>query len=368
MIYLDHAATSPMLPEVVEAMAPWLGVPANPASAHRAGQRAAAALQRAREQVAALLQRPVEGIVFTSGATEANHQAIRGLVALGAARVAASALEHPCVHGAIEASGSQRLQLPVDAAGRTLLEGIDDTIELLCLAAVNHETGVIQPVAAAVALAEQRGLWLHVDAAQGLGKGLSQPLAQATTVAASAHKLGGPVGIGALSLRSGEPFPALLTGGAQERGRRAGTVSVAAAVGFGAAAVAALAEAGARRARWEHLAQLLRRGLVGLGGRLVGLGAERVPTHTCVVFDGVPGEALVQALDLQEIAVSSGAACASGSLEPSPVLVAMGDPHPEGALRVSLGPHSTRAEVERLLQVLPSVLQGVRLALELERG
>lgn len=362
MIYLDHNATSPLLPEVREAMEPWLGVPANPSSAHRLGQRAAVAVEEAREQVAALLGRPAAGIVFTSGATEANHMALRGLPS---GRVALSGIEHPSVRGAL-AHRRDLVQelLPVGASGVIQLDGLGP-VDALVVMAANHETGVIQDLEAARASAPSAHL--HVDATQAAGR-IPLRLEVADTVVISSHKLGGPGGMGCLSLPDGEIYPPLLGGGTQERGRRAGTVPTAAVVGFGAACRLARATLEARRARWQRQSDRLREGLLGLGARLVGDRERLLPNTTCVVFPGIAGETLVQALDLAGICASSGAACASGSTEPSPVLTAMGDPEPAGGLRLSLGPRSEDTDVDALLAVLPAILEGLRLAAELDHS
>ncbi|MEM6926047.1 MAG: aminotransferase class V-fold PLP-dependent enzyme [Myxococcota bacterium] len=353
MIYLDHASTSPLLPEVRDAMEPWLAVPANAGSAHRAGQRAAVAVEEAREAVAALLGRPSAGLVFGSGATEANHHGLAIAAARGARTAALSSIEHPCVASAVERAGLERVSLPVDREGRIQLGG--GSVDVVCCMAVNHETGVRQDLVGA----RQAGDWLHCDAAQALGKGPVPGLADADSVVLSAHKLGGPIGVGALSLRHPDVGVPVFGGGGQERGLRSGTVNVPGVVGFGRACAVARREASSRNARWCALAGRLRAGLRSLGAREMGGGADRVSTHTCVVFDGIEGETLVQALDLRGFAVSSGSACASGSSEPSPVLLAMGELHPRGALRVSLGPHSSASDIDALLAVLPELLAAL---------
>ncbi len=352
-VYLDHNATSPLLPEVATAMEPWLGSPANPASVHRLGQAAAVAVERARHQVAALLDRDPAGIVFTSGATEANHHALWGLAQLGARTVGVSAIEHPCVEAAVDRSGLRPVPLSVGSEGRIDLTSATEPVDLWVCMAANHETGVVQDVDAAIA----RGP-THVDATQGAGR-VPLTLGKARTVALSSHKLGGPGGMGALSLTDGGPFPAWLGGGSQERGRRAGTVYVAGVVGFGAACELAVSHLHARVARWRELTQRLDMALSALGARSVG-SDPRLPNTRCVVFSGIAGESVVQGLDLAGIAVSSGAACASGSVEPSPVLAAMGDPEPDGAVRVSLGPGTTWADLDALLTALPPVLSAWR--------
>lgn len=350
MIYLDHNATSPLLPEVLEEMRPWLGVPANPSSVHRAGQAAAAAVERAREDVAALVGGVPQGVVFTSGATEANQTFLRGV----AGRLVTSAVEHPSVLAARQAD-----RLPVGADGVVSLDDLPADTAVLSVMAANHETGAIQPLKRALAAARAVGALLHVDATQAAGR-MPLSLGEVDGVVLSAHKLGGPVGVGALILRSGDAFPPLLTGGAQERGRRAGTVNVAGVVGFAAACRLARDELSERTARWWALTGALRARIRELGGRVVA--EDTVPNTTCAVFPGLRGESLVQALDLGGICVSSGAACASGSLDPSPVLLAMDDPEPGGALRISLGPRTSRAEVEALVATLPAVLHDVRTA------
>lgn len=357
MIHLDHAATSPLLPEVRDAMAPWFGVPANPSSVHTSGRAAAAALDRARADVAALLGRDPAGIVFGSGATEANHTGIRGMATRGARRFAAAAIEHPSVHGALAGLAVHRL--PTGSDGVVSLADLPEDTDVVVLMAANHETGVLQPVADAARWVRQRGRWLHVDATQAAGRCALDGL-DADAVTLSAHKLGGPVGIGALSLRSGEPFPALIGGGSQERGRRAGTVNVIGAIGFAAACRVAMAARDERIARWAALSDELVSGLVALGARIVG--GPRIPSTTCTIVPGIRGDTLVQALDLQGFAVSSGAACASGSVAPSPVLTAMGEAEPAGGLRVSFGPETTPDDVAAFLRTLSRVLPTIRAA------
>jgi len=391
MIYLDHAATSPLRPQAREAMEPWWGVPANPASVHRAGQRAAAAVERAREQVAALVGGRPEGVVFTSGATEANHLFIHGVarqvVQAGDARRRwiRSPIEHPCVLAATERlveQGWRVDELPVQPQGACRVPELAADTVGLSLMAVNHETGVLQPVERALQAAHAVGAVLHVDATQAVGK-IALDLGAVDGVVFSSHKLGGPPGIGALILRDGEPFPPLLSGGAQERGRRAGTVPTALAVGFGAACEAARIDQGEalehRRSLMRDLEVLAAR----LGGQVVGGGpagpevmheglvesvdsSRRVPDHALIAFPGLRAESLVQALDLHGVCVSAGAACASGSTEASPVLRAMAHPHPGSAIRVSLGWSTTPHDVQALLEALPGVVRGVRLAAELE--
>jgi cysteine desulfurase len=375
-VYLDHSATSPLRPEVMEAMRPWLGAPANPASAHALGRAAAAAVERAREQVAALVGGRPDGVVFTSGATEANHQAIAGAAALREGRVWVSAVEHPCVQAAaarLAEHGREVGLLPVGEDGVVRLERQPGGV--VALLAVQHETGVVQPLEQLRAWREAgadlspleaprprllrpdggaRTPWVHVDATQAAGR-IALSLGWADSVALSAHKIGGPAGIGALVLRDGEAFPALFPG-VQERARRGGTVNVAGAVGFGAACVLAACEVGYGRG----LQASLEAGLTGLGARIIGADAPRVGSTTMAVFPGLRGDAIVAALDLRGVCVSAGAACASGSLRPSPTLLAMGDPEPAGGVRFSLGPQTTEAEILRAIEALRAALSGLR--------
>lgn len=352
MIYLDHNATSPMLGEVRDAMEPWWGRPANPASVHRAGQAAAVAVEQARAQVAALVGGNPAGVVFTGGATEANHLIIRGAASrLGAEQsIAVSAVEHPCVRGAAELTGLPVDVIGVDRDGAIRVADIPQRVGLVSVMAANHETGVIHDIAAVSARARETGAFVHVDAVQAAAR-LDMDFSGVHAVVMSAHKMGGPPGVGCAVLTDGDPFPALLTGGAQERGRRAGTVNVAGVVGFGAACAVALRDRAVRSDHSERLASRLRAGLNALGARQIGW-ASRLHAVTCVVFPGVAGEAVVQALDLRGICVSHGAACSSGSLDPSPVLLAMADPDPRGGVRFSTGPSTTQADIDATLSAL----------------
>lgn len=367
MIYLDHNATSPLRPAVQEAMAPWWGVPANPASAHRAGQRAAIAVEAAREAVAALTGTDPAGIVFTSGATEANHLFLRGAVQRRPGAVITSDLEHACVVAALAALADQGTEVRrwgVGPDGVLEVGAIGRDVSLITCILAHHETGVIQPAWDLAARVAGTGVQLHVDATQAAGRVPLQGL-EAQGLTLSAHKLGGPPGIGALALPDGDPFPAMM-GGSQERGRRGGTVPTALAVGFGAACTEARLALEARTARWRSLQAHLEAALAGMGARVVGQGASRVPSTTCVVFPGLRGESVVQSLDLQGVCVSAGAACASGSLEPSAALVAMGEPEPSGAVRISLGADTSQEDIGGLLAALPGVLGGLRLAADWE--
>lgn len=319
-------------------MLPWLGRPGNPSSLHWFGREAALAVDVARAQVAAACRWHRDGVVFTSGATEGN------ATVLTTGRWLVSAVEHPSVRAFAAAT------LPVDSAGRVLLPDDAGGCDGVSVMFANNETGVIQPIAEVIAWARQRGLRVHIDAAQALGR-VDFPKIDADFITVSAHKHGGPQGVGAVLVRRGLRLVPLLRGGPQERGQRAGTHHVAGIVGAGAAAEAARPMAPTLRDRLEA-------GLVALGGRVAGAGAERLPNTCCVGFDGLDAADLAMALDLEGVAVSAGAACASGSSERSPVLIAMGF---EGtALRFSLGHATTAAEVDTALGHVSAVLARVR--------
>jgi cysteine desulfurase len=353
-IYLDHNATTPLHPAARAAMLEALEAFGNPSSLHAEGRRARDAVEQARDQVACLVGGTREEIVFTSGGTEANNLALR----LGA-RVVTSAVEHPSVDGA----GVELRRARVDRDGRLDLEAlaalVDGDTALVSVQLANHEVGVVQDVAAVVAIARRAGagVRLHTDAVQAVGKlGVDARALGVDALSLSAHKIGGPKGVGALWLRDGLDVDALMRGGHQERERRAGTENVLGIIGFGAAAAAAAPPAArpttALRDRFEA-------GAVALGAHVAGAGAPRVPTTSYVAFDGVEGELLMEALDLEGVAVSTGAACSSGSLEPSPVLRALG--FPEG-IRVSFGRGNDEADVDRLLALLPVLVERIRRA------
>lgn len=343
-VYLDWNATSPLHPAARAAMLEWLGPPANPSSIHSFGRAAADAVDRARAQVAALCRWPEAGVVFTSGATEAN------ATVLSRGRWLVSAVEHPSV--AAWGAGF----IPVHRDGLVDLDALDAALGAgapwsgVSVILVHNETGVVQPIAAVGAICAARGVPLHLDAAQAPGRvpcGI-----QADFVTLSAHKLGGPTGVGALLVRPGRTVEALLRGGPQERGRRAGTTPVAAIVGFGAAAAEVTGTMS------PALRDHLEAALVGLGARVAGGGAPRAPNTTCVAFEDIDTADLVAALDLEGIAVSAGAACASGSPRPSAALRAMG--FGGGGVRFSLGPTTTDEEVERAIGAVGRVLGRVR--------
>ena len=352
MIYLDYNATAPLLPEARSAMEPWLGVPSNPSAAHRLGRDAAMAVDRARDQVAALVEWPRDGVIFTSGATESNG------VVLSRGRWAVSAVEHP------SAWNWRAVEMGVDGEG--ILDPTEiDRLEVAGTEAVtgvavmfaNNETGVIQRISEVIRRARARGLRVHVDAAQAPGRIPLGALVDADSVTLSAHKIGGPQGVGALLVRAGrEPEP-LLRGAAQERGWRPGTHNVAGIVGFGAAcsvAARALVEA----PRLARLRDRLEEAARGFGARIASHEGVRLPNTACIGFEGVAAADLVIALDLRGIAVSAGAACSSGAQRPSRVLAAMR--FPGSGVRFSLGTGTTEAEIDTVIAALHEVLPMLR--------
>jgi cysteine desulfurase len=367
LIYFDHNASTPVRPEAVEAMTAALReLSANPSSAHREGQRARAAVERAREQVAALCGASADDVVFTSGGTEGDHAGLIGtawaLEARGR-RIALSAIEHHAVHGAGEvlARGGFAIEhLPVGRDGWVDPLEVDrlalDTTAIAVMLA-NNETGVVQPVAGIARRAHERGLRVHCDAVQAAGKiAVDLGALEVDTLVISAHKLGGPKGTGALLLRPGAPWEPLFRGSGHERGRRGGTENLAGIVGFGVAAECAARELAAESERMLALRARLEHGIrASLADAVVhGAGAPRLPNTVNVSIPGARSDHLLMSLDARGIEVSAGAACASGAVEPSPVLAAMGVPRALAicAVRLSMGRTTTEAEVDAVVAAL----------------
>ena len=398
MIYLDANATTPLAPAVREAMLPLLGdVFGNPSSVHSEGQRARAEVDRARERCARVLGVQPKELIFTSGGTEAAALAILGMAraalearaphdgalrksgnqepekpaSLTPLRVITSTVEHACVLAACEELsrlGLEVVRVGVDGEGRLDLAALDGALEpgaLLCsVMAANNETGVRSPLAEVSARCKARGVPLHTDAVQLAGKGpLEVQALGVDLLSLSAHKLRGPKGAGLLWVRKGLKLRPLIAGGHQERGRRGGTENALGAVGLGAALE--LAERGrnqvmpricALRDRLEASVRTIP------GARVVGAGADRVANTLCAVFEGCEGETLLAALDLAGVAVSTGSACSSGTLEASHVLLAMGLPKAlaRGAVRFSLWDGNTAEEVAQVCALLPGLVAQVR--------
>lgn len=349
-VYLDYNATAPLRPAARDAITEALAEGGNPSSIHGPGRAARRRVEEARETVAALAGVPPDAVVFTSGGTEANVLALSG----SGRRVVASAVEHDSVLAGAGATVPCTAEGTVDLAALERLLTADPAPALVSIMAVNNETGVIQPVAAAADLAHRHGAWLHCDAVQAAGRIPLAPLAAgADLVSLSAHKLGGPAGVGALILGDGVALAPLLRGGGQERRRRAGTENVAGIAGFGAAAAAAgreLAAAAALAALRDRLEAELRAACPAV--RVFGAAATRVANTSCLSMPGVPAETQVMGFDLAGIAVSAGAACSSGKVGASHVLAAMGVPDAEArtAIRVSLGWDSRSEHVDRFVE------------------
>jgi cysteine desulfurase len=375
-VYLDHAATTPLRPEALEAMLPFLqGAYGNPSSAHALGRQARNALDEARERLAADLGGTPREVVFTGSGTEANNLAVKGAAWVGKARgsrLVVSAVEHHAVGHAAEHLAKWGFEVawaPVDARGRVDLAALEALLDertiLVAVMLANNEVGTIQPVREiADRLRERRGIHLHVDAVQAAPY-LDVDVAAlgADTVAISAHKFEGPKGVGALWIRRGTPLLAQLHGGSQERHRRAGTENVAGAVGMAEAYALACAEKLATRERLAALRERLGAACLAVDGvDLTGHPAERLPGLLSLLVRGADGAAVAVALDLAGIAASTGSACATGSPEPSHVLTAMGIGPAEamGALRLSLGRSTTEDEVDAAIEVVPRALSDVR--------
>ncbi len=372
MVYADHAAGSPLRPRSTDALVAALASGAgNAASAHWAGAGARALLESARERVAAAIgARPLE-IVFTSGATEANNLALRGVAAAAreSLHLTVGATEHASVlepARLLAAAGHRLTVLPVSSDGLAdpaAVRALAPT--LLSVALVNAETGVVQPCEELGEAARGVAALVHVDAAQAVGHvPLAVTALGADLVTLSGHKLGGPPGTGALYVRHGTPIAGLLAGGAQEGGLRPGTENVPAIVAFAVALSDAVAEQAAEAERLQRLAARLRAGIRTAcpEARCTAAGAPRAPHIVHVVLPEVSGESLVAALDLEGIAASAGSACAAGAGEPSHVLEAMGYSREQAAcgLRLSLGWSSTAADVDRIVAALTRVLGRAR--------
>lgn len=372
-IYLDHAATTPVRPEVLQAMLPLLGGTfGNPSSAHVFGRAAREALDDAHERLAASIGAEAREIVFTSGGTEASNLALKGAAWAGRARghrLVTTSVEHHAVGHALahlEKFGFEVTAVPVDRYGRVDPDDVEraltDRTTVVSVMLANNEVGTIQPVAEIAArLRAHHGILFHVDAVQAAPwVDLDVSTLGADLVALAAHKVEGPKGIGALWIRRGTHILAQQHGGGQERHRRAGTENIPGAVGMATAFELRAAERATVvadvRARRDRLAAAL----VAVDGvELTGHPAERLPHILSVVVRGIDGGSAALALDLEGIAVSTGSACSSGSTEISHVLAAMGYPADEarGALRLSLGRTTTDAEIEEASRVVPAVLR-----------
>ncbi|HEU5153081.1 MAG TPA: cysteine desulfurase family protein [Iamia sp.] len=365
--YLDHAASTPMRPEAVEAMVPFLTTHhGNPSGSHAAARHARRAVDDARDAVAALVGcRPGE-VVFTSGGTEADVTALVG-ASLGPGPLAVSAVEHAAVRDtahALAARGVPVVELPVDGRGRVDLDAVPANAALISVGLANNEVGTIHPLDA---LAERApGAVIHTDAVQAAAwLDLPTLAAPAHLVALSAHKLGGPKGVGALVVREGTACAPLVTGGGQERGRRSGTPNVPGIVGFGVAARMAVEERAAKAGRVAALRDRLATGLLAAVGTavetVVPAGSDRnhvLPGHLHLCLPGTAADEVLFLLDQEGVAATAASSCASGATSPSHVLAALGvaDDVARGSLRLTLGWSTTEADVDRALTVIPPVV------------
>ena len=376
-IYLDHNATTPLLPEVIDRMTGTLREEfGNPSSVHHFGQQAKAAIDEARTEVATLLSADPSEVLFTSGGTESDNIAIRGaaeaLEATGRRHLIASSIEHEAVLNTLKAlakRGWRTTLLPVDQTGivapDALRAALADDTALVSVMHANNEIGTIQPIAELARIAHDRGALFHTDAVQSAAKlPVSVRSLGVDMLSISAHKFYGPKGVGALWIRRGLRVLPLLTGGRQERSRRAGTENVAGIVGMGVAARIARGKMADEGTRLSALRDRLEAEILAAvpGTAVNGAREPRVPNTTNVSFDRVEAESLLIALDLEGIAVSTGSACSSGTLEPSHVLKAMGfNAHrAQNSIRFSLGASSTDAEIDRVIAVLPKMVEKLR--------
>lgn len=372
-VYFDNNATTPVLPEVLEAMQPYFSEHfGNASSIHHHGQETRAAVERARESVATLLGCKASELVFTSGGTEADNLAIFGLVREGD-HVISSTIEHhavlkSCKH--LQSAGFEVTYVPVDRCGLVdpgdVRRALRPNTKLITIMMANNETGVLQPVEEIGDIAADADVYFHTDAVQAAGKvAVDVKRIACDLLSISGHKMHASQGVGALYLRKGTALHPIFYGGSHERSRRAGTENVPGIVGLGKAAE--LAKAALDRRELSQMSELRDRIEQQILAKIEstgvnGQGAPRVPNTTNIYFDGIEGEALVIALDLKGLAVSTGAACSSGAIEPSHVLIAMGltADRARASVRLSLGKQNTREEVDFALSLLSPTVARLR--------
>jgi cysteine desulfurase len=375
-IYLDYAATTPTHPEVVTAMLPYLNDAfGNPSSIHSFGQEAKGAIEEARETIAALIGAKTDEIVFTSGGTEADNFAIKGVAYANEHRgnhIITSSIEHHAVIEPLkflERRGFEIAHLPVDKYGmvdpQDVRKAVNEKTILISVMHANNEIGTIEPIAEIGTIAKERGVYFHTDAVQTVGHiPVDVNELGVDLLAISAHKLYGPKGVGALYIRKGTKIAAFMHGGEQERRRRASTENVPGIVGFGKAVEVAQNEMGAEAERLTLLRDELIEALLERIDRvqLNGHPSKRLPNNVNVSVQFVEGESMLLNLDMEGIAASTGSACSSSSLEPSHVLLALGLSHEQahGSLRFTLGRETTEEGIERVLEVLPPIVAKLR--------
>jgi cysteine desulfurase len=372
-IYLDNNATTPVLPEVLEAMRPYFGEHfGNASSIHHHGQETRAAVERARDSVAALLGCRAQEIVFTSGGTEGDNLAVSGLTSEGDHIISSSIEHHAVLHacGHVEEVGCEVTYLPVDSRGLVdpddVRRALRPNTKLISIMLANNETGVVQPVDEIGKIAAEADVFFHTDAVQAAGKvPIDVKKIGCDVLSISGHKMHAPQGVGALYVRRGMHLQPLFYGGRHERSRRAGTENVPGIVALGKAAELAMQgfESGEGK-KMSALRDRLQQGIVaqveeaGVNGE----GAPRVPNTTNIYFDHIEGEAMVISLDLKGLAVSTGAACSSGAIEPSHVLTAMGlrSDRARASIRFSLGKQNSEEDVEFALALVPEAVARLR--------
>ncbi|MFC1915142.1 cysteine desulfurase NifS [Chloroflexota bacterium] len=375
-IYLDYAATTPTHPEVVKAMLPYFTETfGNPSSIYACGQEAKGAIEEARNKVADLISARDEEIVFTSGGTEADNFAIKGVAYANGGKgnhIITTAIEHHAVLETchfLETKGFRVTYLPVDEYGLVTPEDIRKAITnqtiLISVMKANNETGTIEPIAKIGKIAQEAGIYFHTDAVQAVGHiPINVDELGVDLLSMSAHKLYGPKGIGALYIRKGTKILSFMHGGEQERGRRASTENVPGIVGLGKAAEIARQEMEEETERLTYLRDKLINGLLEQidHTRLNGHPTQRLPNNVNVSIAFAEGESMCLSLDLEGICASTGSACSSGSLEASHVLLALGLPHEQAhaSLRFSLGKWTTEEEIDRVLEVLPRIVARLR--------
>jgi len=382
-VYLDYAATTPTHPEVVTAMLPYLNDTfGNPSSIHSLGQEAKRAVEGVRKTIAAFIGAAADEIVFTSGGTEADNFAIKGVAYANEHRgnhIVTSSIEHHAVIEPLkflEQRGFKVTYLPVDQYGmvdpQDVRKAVSEKTILISVMHANNEIGTIEPIAEIGTIAKERGVYFHTDAVQTVGHiPVDVNELRVDLLAMSAHKLYGPKGVGALYVRKGTKVAPFMHGGEQEQRRRASTENVPGIVGFGRAVELAQLEMNEEAARLIYLRDQLTRDLIEQidGVRLNGHPRKRLPNNVNVSVDFVEGESMLITLDLEGIYASTGSACGSSSLKPSPVLLAMGLPHEQahGSLRFTLGKWTTEEDIGRVLEVLPRIVDKLRAISPLSR-
>lgn len=375
-IYMDHNATTPVHPDVMEAMLPFFNEHfGNPSSIHWAGREVKKGIETARESVASFLKCDPKEIVFTAGGSESDNLAIKGVCEAlkdKGNHIITTRVEHPAVLNTceyMEKQGFQVTYLPVDMDGMINLEdlknAVTDKTMLITVMFANNETGTIFPIAEIGKIAKERKITFHTDAVQAAGKvHLDVNALNVDLLTISAHKLYGPKGVGILYVRKGTKIKPMIHGGGQERNRRAGTENVTGLVGMGKACEIAIRDMDSENERLLRLRERLHKGLSRKieHVRLNGHPSMRLSNTLNVSFEYVEGESLLLNLDMDGVAASSGSACSSGSLEPSHVLTAMGLPHEvaHGSVRFSLGRSNSEADIDKIIEIMPPVVARLR--------